>query len=163
MKEFEPPAAEFLGLPGKLLVEHKYAMTKGFTPTEFFADDVWLRVVCDAGKINPPVAYAWDWKTGNIKPESVQLGLTATVMFAHHPEVTAVVTDFRWLKEGPEIKTREGFTRGDMKMFWTGVLPRVQKMEQAFLRQDFPPTPGRLCMKYCPVESCPFWKKGTSR
>lgn len=169
MREFEKPAAEFLGYPGKLLVEHKFAITRGFTPTGYFDNDVWLRVNCDAAKINPPWAAAWDWKTGNLphkkdapEVEGVQLGLTAAVIFAHYPDVNVVSSDYRWLKEGTEVKTRSGYTRYGLenKKLWSTVMPHVQKMEHSFVTKDYPPKPSGLCKNYCPVQSCPFWKKG---
>lgn len=137
---------------GKLLVEQKYAIREDFSPTGYFAKDVWYRGIADVARINGPVALAVDWKTGKIVEDSIQLALMAQCLFSHFPEVQYVRTEFVWLKE--DATTREDFSRDDMVGLWAGVLPRVKTLQTAHERGEFPAKPGFLCGRYCPVKTC---------
>ena len=137
----------------KILVEQQLAIRQDFSGTEWFGKDAWYRGIADVIKIVGPVAVVLDWKTGKILEDGVQLALMAQCVFAHHPEIQKIRTEFIWLKE--DATTRADFTREDMVKVWAGVLPRVQLLEQAHKAMEFPPKPGNLCRKWCPVDSCP--------
>jgi hypothetical protein len=144
---------------GQLLVEQKYAITRDFAPTKYFARDVWYRGIADVVILHGPVAVTSDWKTGKILEDSVQLMLVAQCLFSHYPQLQRVGTEFIWLKE--EATTPEVFTRQEVANAWVELLPRVNALEQAYKTLAFPPKPGPFCKSYCPVQSCPFWKKGS--
>lgn len=137
----------------KILVEQQLAIRADFTATEWFGKDAWYRGIADVIKIVGPVAVVLDWKTGKILEDGVQLALMAQCVFAHHPEIQKIRTEFVWLKE--DATTRADFAREDMVKVWAGLLPRVQTLEAAHKAAEFPPKPGYLCRKWCPVESCP--------
>lgn len=139
--------------PGKLLVEQQLAIRQDFSKCEWFAKDAWYRGIADVIKIIGPVALVIDYKTGKILEDGVQLALMAQCVFAHHPEIQKIRTEFWWLKEDAE--TRADFTREDMVKVWAGLLPRVKMLEDAHAGANFPPKPGYLCRKWCPVEACP--------
>jgi hypothetical protein len=147
------------GGPGQLLVEQKYAITRDFRPTTYFARDVWYRGIGDIVRIDGPVALVLDWKTGKILEDSVQLMLMAQCIFSHYPAVRRVRSEFVWLKE--ECTTPEVFDRQEVANNWVELLPRVANLENASKTLTYPPKPGPFCKKYCPVDSCPFWRKGT--
>jgi hypothetical protein len=144
--------------PGTLMVEQKYAVTRSFAPTTYFAPDVWYRGVGDVVRVDRDLALVLDWKTGKILEDSVQLMLMAQCLFAHYPKVKYVRSEFVWLKD--DCTTPELFTRQEVADQWVGLLDRVNGMERASKQMDYPPKPGRLCKSYCPVASCPFYKKG---
>jgi hypothetical protein len=137
----------------KILVEQQLAITKDFGATDWFGKDAWYRGIADVIKIVGPVAAVLDWKTGKILEDGVQLALMAACVFAHHPEIQKIRTEFIWLKE--DAVTRADFSRDDMAKVWAGVLPRVQSLEDAVKGANFPPKPGYLCRRYCPVQACP--------
>lgn len=142
----------------QIFVEQQLAITKDFAPTTWFGSDAWYRGIADVIKIGGDpakgqVALALDWKTGKILEDGVQLALMAACIFAHYPTVVKIRTEFIWLKE--QAQTRADFTRADMVAVWAGVLPRVRLLEQANIDALFPPKPGNLCRKWCPVVSCP--------
>lgn len=149
---------------GKLLVEQKYALTRSLLPTEYFSHDVWYRGIADVVYIAPPVGIVLDWKTGKFKPNSadeygVQMLLMAQCIFSFFPEVKRVGSQLVWLEEG--FETPENFSRDDVAAGWSHtLLDRAAKLEAAHKKQDYPPKPGRLCKKWCIVQSCSFWKKG---
>lgn len=148
--------------PGTLYVEQKYAITKGFTKTSWFGSDAWFRGIGDVVRVDGPVALGLDWKTGKVLEDSVQLALLAQCIFSHFPDVKKVRTEFIWLKEG-DCTTPEIFDRADMSALWGGLLPRVSAMQQAHDLQHYPPLPGKLCARWCPVQSCPHHGKGPRR
>lgn len=141
---------------GVILVEQQLAITQELGPTDWFGKKgpaPWYRGIADVIKFVGPVAVVLDWKTGKILEDGVQLALMAQCVFAHHPNVQKIRTEFVWLKE--DATTRADFTREDMATVWTGLLPRVRMLEDAHTGANFPPKPGYLCRKWCPVDSCP--------
>lgn len=143
---------------GELLVEQKYAITRNFEPTTYFAKDVWYRGVGDVVRIDTDVALVVDWKTGKVLEDSVQLMLMAQCLFSHYPTLKYVRSSFIWLKD--DCETPELFTRQEVAQQWVELLPRVNAMEKAHKDMNFPPKPGRLCKRFCPVTSCAFHGKG---
>lgn len=143
--------------PGKVLVEQKFAITRDFQKTEYFAPNTWYRGICDLLMINGASATAIDWKTGKVDHSSEQLMLMATCIFIHHPTIQTVKTRFIWLKE--DTSTPEVFTRAEVMAQWSELLGEVKNMEHAFTTLTFPPRPNFTCRKYCPVTSCPFHGK----
>lgn len=162
MRAWEPMCAEIERTPGTTLVEQQLAIKRDFTPTAYFGNDVWFRTVIDVAKISLPVAAAIDWKTGEIKSDSVQLALSAQAVFSHYPDVMAVHTEFRWLKFG-DVREPELYERSSMATLWRGLLPRVAAMEVSHIQQVYPPKPSGICVKHCPVRTCPFHGKGNRR
>lgn len=151
--EYEDWAVKVLTGEGKVLVEQKLALNKDFGATSFFANDAWFRGVGDVIKIIGPVALVLDWKTGKIVEDSQQLALMAACVFAHHPEVMKVRSEFIWLKD--DATTRADFTREGMSAVWASLWPRLQALEQAHSTTSYPAKPGGLCKRYCPVSQCP--------
>ena len=148
-------------LPGKLYVEQKYAITKDFGPTQYFAPNVWYRGIGDVVKISGTRGTILDWKTGAIKVDSVQLMLMAQCLFSHFPQVMRVHTGYIWLKD--DATTIETYDRKDMADSWIGLLDRVAQLEHAAATKDYPPKPSGLCVKWCPVASCAYYQKGARR
>jgi len=144
---------------GQLFVEQKYAITRQFQKTTYFANDVWYRGIGDVVRINKDVALVLDWKTGKILEDSVQLMLMAQCLFSHFPEIKYVRSSFVWLKE--DCETPELLSRQEVADQWVGLLDRVNGMEQAAKDMNYPPKPGHLCKSWCPVASCPFHGKGS--
>lgn len=154
--------------PGKLLVEQKFAITRNFEKTTWFGNDVWVRMIGDVVRLDDPftdrhgnryrLALVLDWKTGKIVEDSVQLMLMAQALFSHYPDLTHVRSEFVWLKD--DCTTPELFTRKEVADAWMSLLLRVDSLETAAKTQSYPPKPGRLCKKFCPVESCVYWRKG---
>lgn len=138
----------------RVLVEQQLAIKQDFGPTEWFGKDAWYRGVADVVRIIGPVAAVIDWKTGKILEDGAQLALMAQCVFAHHPEVQRIRTEFVWIKEDCAT-TRADFSRENMVAVWAGLLPRLALLENAHKTMDFPPKPGFLCRRYCPVDTCP--------
>ena len=142
--------------PGDLLVEYQFALTSSFQPTEFDADDAWVRGVIDAGKINGSKATSLDWKTGKPKEDGDQMRLFAAATFALYPNLDTVRTGYVWLAHNKI--TQETYRREDVAGIWQGFLPRVTRLVKAAERDNFVPKPSGLCRRHCPVthDLCEF-------
>lgn len=143
--------------PGQLVVEQKYAITKALGRTEWFAPNAWYRGIGDVVRVHGKVALVLDWKTGKVDPDSVQLALMAQCVFANFPDVQRVRSEFVWLAH--DTTSPEVYSRADMVDVWNDLLPRVDSLEHATIKQNFPPKPGGLCRKWCVVQSCPYHGK----
>jgi hypothetical protein len=148
----------------QIFVEQQLAIAEDHEACEWFARApraAWYRAKVDYLKIVGRVGLAVDWKTGKRIEDSVQLALTAACVFAHYPQVEALRTEFVWLKEGVSLEntTREDFTPADMPDLWSALEPRIEALRYAWEQKSYPPNPGRLCRKYCPVSQCQYHGK----
>jgi hypothetical protein len=157
MQEYQKWVDQMKCGPGELLVEQKYAITKDFQPVEWFSPRAWYRGIGDAVRVSGSVALARDWKTGKLLHDSKQLMLLAQCIFAFHPAVRRIKTEFVWLKD--DCTTPEVYDRDTIRNEWIGLLPRVEQLEDAAKTMSYPPKPSRLCFKHCPVMSCVFHGK----
>ena len=155
LRELEPWAVKMLAMKevgADLLVEQKLAITEDFRPAEFFGRGVWFRSIADVLAVQGPVAITVDWKTGKILDDSQQLALTAACIFARYPTVSRIRTQYVWLKD--DATTTHDFARDDMVAMWAGIWPRIMSLKHAHNTGEYPPKPGGLCRRYCPVTQC---------
>jgi hypothetical protein len=151
---------KILQTEGELLIEEdaKWAITRQFKPTTWFSKTVWLRCIADAVKLAPPKAGIVDWKWGkSINADPLQLTLTSLMLLTQFPELNCVESHFVWLQE--DDKTTQALHREDAADAWAEILPRVKRFEEATIKDNFPPQPGRFCARWCPVQSCEYWGK----
>lgn len=151
----EKTAAKFVGLPGETSGELKFAMARDFSPTEYFANDVYVRVVVDLLNVREKRALVVDWKTGKPQPGFGQLELTAAVLSTHLPEIEEFKLAYVWLKDRSITSTT--LSKESLLGTWNTLLPKVNSIEASIKTTNFPAKPSGLC-RYCPVTSCPNWK-----
>jgi hypothetical protein len=84
--------------------------------------------------------------------------IMAQCIFAHHPEVKRIRTEFVWLKE--DCTTVESFNRETIYQEWPPVLDVVKQMQEAADSKVYPPKRNKLCRAWCPVASCEYHGKG---
>lgn len=154
-RHFEPYAAKFADAPGEKHGELKLALNRAFEPTDFFANDVYLRVVIDLLNVRGKHALLVDWKTGKPRPDFTQLAMSAGVVSQLMPEVEEFTTAFVYLKH--KNISREVYRREDFKGIWADLIRRAGRIEEARKTTDFPAKESGLC-SYCPVKQCPHWK-----
>lgn len=139
--------------PGRAYLEIKAVMPVASVPTQCISvgspDRVYL-----CGKEFVPTH-----NTGKINEDSEQLALMAQCVFSKFPQVQVVRTKYVWL--GSYAETVCDFTRADMPKLWNHLWPELGVYEQAWNNQMFPPKPGGLCKRYCPVTSCQYHGKGS--
>lgn len=154
-RHFEPIAAKFAEAPGEKHGELKLALNREFQPTDFFANDVYLRVVIDLLSVRGNRALLVDWKTGKPRPDFTQLAMSAGVVSQLMPEIDEFAVAFVYLKH--KKVSSEVYKREDFKGIWADLVGRADKIESARKTTDFPAKPSGLC-SYCPCKQCPHWK-----
>ena len=135
-------------------VERKLAFTRDFQPCDYFHSKVWFRGVVDVSLLSKQLGAMFDWKTGKVVDDNVQLGLFATMLFCHYPELQRLETAFVWLPA--DATTKETWTQADMPRLWADLMPRVERMEAAYKTNKYEPNPSGLCKRYCPVDTCEY-------
>ena len=153
MEHWEPLIAKIIGAGGEVFTEKQIALTKTFTPCDWFGPEVWVRGVVDIGVVRGPLLVALDYKTGKPKHDSDQLELFAALLMAVYPECDTVKTGFLWLKTNGVDQAR--FERGDLPNIWNKFLPRVKALEEAHRTSTWPVRPSGLCRNWCPCKQCP--------
>lgn len=155
MRHFERLAAPFANAQGEKHGEMKLALTRNFEPCDYFAPDVWVRVVIDLAIIRGRIGIVVDWKTGKVKDDFTQMGLNAAVLARWMPELDLFRTSYVWLQSGklsPRVYSKE-----DITGVWNDLLPRVAKMEKDRAMLNLPARENKLC-GWCPVHQCPHYK-----
>ena len=156
MEAFEDICARVLKVAdatgARVVAEQQLAMTRNFGAAEWFGKDAWYRNKIDLMLKCGSQAGIFDWKTGKVIEDSVQLALAASTVFAHYPDVDTIHSRFAWLKHNTD--TKETFTRGQIGQFWRGMWSRIEPLQTAFSTGEYPAKPGRLCRRYCPVTTC---------
>lgn len=159
LRHHESVAARFADAKGQKHGEMQLALSDKFEPRDWFAKDVWVRVVIDLLIINGTTATIIDWKTGKKKERWDQLRLAAAVLSRWMPEIEEFKLVYVWLKDRDlSIFPKEGekLMKADMRQVWLDFFPRVKKIDDALKTTSFPATEGPLC-GWCPVTTCPHW------
>lgn len=162
LRHYEKTAARFAAAPGEKHGEMKLAINRQFEPVDYFANDVFVRVVIDLAVIQKPgtgpgtgTALVVDWKTGKVKDDPTQMALNAAVLSRWMPEIGLFKTLFVWLQSSN--LTPHSYPLSKFTAVWNDLLPRVAKIEEARKTTTFPAKEGPLC-GWCPVKSCPHYK-----
>ena len=145
-KELELFEEEFKALrkiKSKLSVEEQLALTSGWSPSDWFGPDTWLRVKMDL--MYPPKVNRLkmvDHKTGKVRPENEkQCDLYATAGFALFPNVTHIEAEL-WYLDWGEIVALD-YTRKDdfenLKKYW------VKRTKKMLADKTFKENPGNAC------------------
>lgn len=158
-RHLEGMAVKFASLPGTIKVEMKLAVNRKLEPVDYFANDVWVRVVIDYLNVQEDIGLLVDWKTGKRKPDFTQLGLSAAVLARWMPELGLIKTAYVWTRD--RAVDPKNYSISKLTAVWDELLPRVHKMEAARKTTDFPAKPSGLCKKYCVVKSCPHFGIGS--
>lgn len=128
----------------KPLVEQQWAFTRDWEPCDWFGRDAWLRVICDAVTVSPPLAVVIDHKTGKLREGyNDQVELFALAAMAKFQDIDAVRTELWYLDHG--VKIPNEFDRSMEKKLRTKWEKRSKPM---LLDKTFAPRPGWAC-RYC--------------
>jgi hypothetical protein len=140
--------------------ELKLAIDKHLKPVGFFDRSVWARCVVDYIRFartanGRELAHIVDYKTGKIVEDDAQLLVNAMLVFCCFENIIGIKSEFLWCKYSD---TRSSlFTRTNIQSEWNTLMPRIGMLEQAHTENKFPPKPGKLCAKWCNVETCEHW------
>lgn len=156
LRQYSPMMTQIAAAPGVKVVEQQIALDKDFNQVDWFSKDAYLRVISDLTQMNGDHAITWDWKTGKPKDDFTQLELNAAVTFHLAPEIQKITMAYFWTKT--KKVSSEPIVRAQASDVWAKLLPRVQRFQDAYAANNFPPRQGYLCKGYCPVKTCQFWE-----
>ena len=157
VQRFEKVLDSYKRLPGEAHAEIELAFTKDLTPTGFWDEDAYCRGKGDLVKVNGNKSANIDWKTGKVKPNSLQLDLMAVQIFIKFPQVEVSNNIFVWLQQ-PSKPTVEVRRREELPKLLEQFEEGVQDMEWSELHDVWPEKPSGLCNGWCPVKTCRHWK-----
>lgn len=157
VQRFERVLDSYKRLPGETYTEIELAFTKDLTPTGFWDEDAYCRGKGDLVKVNRNKSANIDWKTGKVKPNSLQLDLMAVQIFIKFPQVELSNNIFVWLQQ-PSKPTIEVRRRKELLQLLAQFEAGVQDMEWSEVHGTWPEKPSGLCRGWCPVKSCRHWK-----
>jgi hypothetical protein len=146
-KAFQSQMLELKAL--KPVVEQQWGFTQQWTPTGWFGNDTWLRIVLDAGvRYEDNTADVIDFKTGKkYATNEEQVELFSTAPFMKWPDTTHVTTRL-WYLDVPDKDENEvirEYTRRDYDLIRKDWTKRVVPM---FNDTKFAPRPNDKC-KWC--------------
>lgn len=156
LRQWMKTLATIKASPGEKIIEQKIAINANYEPTDWFAKDVYCRVISDLTILNGAQGILWDWKTGKMKEDFSQLKLAGAVMFLLAEELEEVQLCYLWTKD--KKVTKEKLTRDEMPTVWADLLPRIERYQNAHAQNIFEARPGFHC-RYCPVKTCPHNEK----
>lgn len=154
LRHHEPVMKKLEDANGEGMTEQKVAINQNFQGTGFFDSDVWMRAIVDYTKLSGGNMIVLDYKTGKMQDGFEQVKLQAAAMFCILPEAESAKVGYYWTKE--KKLTLDTLTRKDLPELWNSVLPRVNRMQEAVVKEEFPARQNFLCKRHCPVKTCPF-------
>ena len=144
---------------GIVKAEQKMAINKDLKPVGWFAKDAWGRCVIDVSVVSGTRLALYDWKTGNIRENSLQLKINACIASLVAKEIEEYVTRYIWLKHDAVTPHDGNFRIEEIPRLWEEILTVVGQMEDAWKTETFNPKPSGLCRNWCDVRSCEFCGK----
>lgn len=144
---------------GLLIAEQELALTTDLASVGWFDKQAWGRCKIDVTTVKGAKVGCYDWKTGNIREDSLQLKINACFLSLQHPDAKEFVAKYIWLKHDT-VTPRDGvFSKAQIPELWEEILGWVRQMEQAWRTETFQPRPSGLCKDWCAVTACPHCGK----
>jgi hypothetical protein len=155
LKVYAPLVERIKALPGEKFAELQMGVREDWSPCAFDDPEAWHRGIIDLLVINGAQAGIIDYKFGKPHRDMTQLLANATCVFAAHPKVKVIDTRYWWIAHGGHT-TPLRVHRGDLPVIHAKLRNRVARIDTAFQRNSFPPSPSGLCKKHCTVFDCEF-------
>ena len=141
-------------LPGQRLVEYQISLDENWKPCEWAEGTA--RMIVDLAIISPDgkSLKCYDWKTGKIKDDPIQMQIYSYCLAIMFPDVQDFDFKYIWLKD----KTTTGFklNRADLLPVAKDVRTRVARMKQAWDNENFNMRKNGLCKQWCGNKACPY-------
>lgn len=148
LESYEPMLSRFDGKRHE--VELQMAVNEKLQPTEWFAEDAWLRGIADVMVwLDDSTVWIGDWKTGKRRPDFDQLALFSLLTWQHYPDIKKCITSYIWVKD-KKIDTEE-FHRDDANRMWETVMAKIRRVYKAAEHDNWPAKPSGLC-GWCDVK-----------
>ena len=134
--------------------EHKLGVRKDRSPCDYNDPDCYYRGILYVMYVSPEITTGgiFDWKNGKINLYSEQLKANAALVFAHHPHLQTIHTEYIWLRHNDTTPAK--VFRDFYQPVWERFVKRVDRLEAALRTETWPKKPSGLCKKHCPVTHC---------
>jgi len=142
---------------GQVITEQQLAINRDMKFVKWFSKEAYGRCVIDIALLLPKKIACYDYKSGNIRENSLQLKINACFLSLKYPEVEEFVLRYIWLKH--DVTTGENFKKSDIPDLWKEIFSWVNRMEESWRTETFAPKPSGLCRGWCGVSSCEFCGK----
>jgi CRISPR/Cas system-associated exonuclease Cas4 (RecB family) len=128
-----------------VLTESQHALNRDLERVDWFARDVWLRVIFDVEMRRTQAITVIDYKTGKVREKDHdQMDLYAVAAFSLYPEITEARTLLWYTTEGVEIESH--YLR---KLHYERLLDQWRERSEVMLTaRDFPARSSPLC-RWC--------------
>lgn len=151
--QFQPVVDKFKNLPGEKYIETDLSLRRDFVPCKTNDwNNVWFRNRADFVSVYGDTAIAADWKFGKPRDDERQAELTALSLFQYHSHINTVRFVYVYLRHSKLNPVT--YYRTNIGRMWNGWIEKVNKLERAKQRDEWPATPNPLC-GWCPVKKCP--------
>lgn len=157
LKHLEKWVESVHNMVGDKICEGKFAFNKDWKRVDYFADDVWGRMVIDLRvQREQLVSTIIDWKTGKSRYEDemqIELGILAA--HAMEPDTHTYNGTYIYTEED-KMGQMISYTNADVQWLKNKYNRIIGEMEDAFNTKIFNLTKNGLCKQYCDVRECRF-------
>jgi len=158
LRSADPLCHQLDEIKSPVRVEYFTGMKIDGTGCAWDAKDVWFRGKADVAVLGDNGAWLIDWKTGKVREEPFELECQAMLVHANHPQITHIVGEYYWLREGkPGMRytltpmatyQKVAKLHGEMWDYWTRHPEHKGK---------WPKRKNPLCA-WCDVKDCENWR-----
>jgi len=131
---------------GTIVVENQYAIDKNFKPCSWFGQDAWGRGIVDVAIIAGDKCWIFDWKTGKVSENLLQLQIFCLFLAFHYPDIKTFIPRFIFLKfdeVGPKYDLR--IQREELLPVMKLLTEKLDRIQEAWKHENFPAMPSGLC------------------
>lgn len=137
----------------QLYFEYQMAVNERLEPVGWFDSDVYFRSIADVLIVVGDTAYMFDYKTGKVRDNPLQMQFFAAMVFWCFPHVEKVATSFLWLKF--DQTSDAVYRRNKLGIMWEALKPRLDNVHDTIDLGVFDTRPSGLC-PWCPAQDiCP--------
>jgi hypothetical protein len=139
-------------LPGERLVEYQISLDENWKPCAW--EDGTGRMIVDLAIKDGKTLKCYDWKTGKMKDDPIQMQIYAYCLAILFPDVEDFDFRYIWLKD----KKTTGFklNRKDLLPVAKDVRARIARMKEAWDSENFRMKKNGLCKQWCGNKECPY-------
>lgn len=143
---------------GRVFVEHKVALAKNLETCEWGDKTVWCRMIIDYLHVDgiERCARIVDYKTGKPHTKFNQLIIYALWVFQEFGYVDEIKATFYWTKNC--TMTHKTWSRDQVPALWGELVGDLKQYREAFRSDTWQMRPSGLCLGWCPVINCKYWR-----
>lgn len=137
-------------------VEKEMCFTDKFKFCGWWDNDiVWYRGKADVLIVKDNKLTVWDYKSGAVKPDFMQLKMMCAFSALHFPQAELFDGKLIFTKHG-EVKGLDApMTRSELRPVLQEIIANVRRMEETWSFGDGPAIKSGLCRQYCGNYKCP--------